>query len=374
MRITMGIRLLFAALFSLFVLHASSSWATTTTKNCPTEPTSNVSIASGVTYAGTNCVLHTADDVDSFVFSASDGDTYQTIVAYQGGTNGTCMALYDPNGNKVFPNTANPNNCTGAGDLVVPQTLTVTGTYTIDLTMQGNGSNGDYGLSLERINPSPSDAQQVTLAHAVTGTLTPPNEQVAYTFYGSTTGTYSVSANYTGGTNGTCVYLYYPGSATAEPTPDQGCTGAGVFQFTFKPPKDGTYLVLLTGDGDGSNADYSFEVSCYVGTCVPPPPTCALKDALTYDASTSTLTMNFTLATPVAATWDAWLVNHNTVTQLWSLSEPITDTAVKLTKTKTDVPKEGVVGVLSTLTVPTNTTTVGGITCSSWVDVSTGKP
>jgi len=373
MRNAIGIRLLLAVLLPLFVLHPSSSWATTTTKNCPTEPAQNVSIASGVTYAGTNCVLHPSD-VDSFAFSANDGDTYQTIVAYQGGYNGTCMALYDPNGTKIFPNSSNPNNCTGNGDLVVSQTLTVTGTYTITLTTQGNGSGGDYALSLERINPFPPDAQQVTLAHAVTGTLVPANEQVAYTFYGSTTGTYLVSANYTGGYNGTCVYLYYAGSATPQPSPDQGCTGNGVFQFTFKPPKNGTYLVLLTGENDGSGGDYSFEVSCYVGNCVPPPPTCVLKDALTYNASTDTLTMNFTLATPVAATWNAWLINHNTATQLWSQSEPVTVNPVKLTKTKTSVPKEGVVGILSTLSVPTTTTTIGGTTCSSWVTVSTGKP
>ena len=262
MRVFRKFALPLAALLCTLLLVPQAAMATGAT-NCPKEPT-QTTIVSGEDYAGTNCVLYTPGDVDSFVFSASNGDTYQIIVAYQGGQNGTCMALYDPNGNKIFPNSGNPNNCTTNGDLVVPQTLTVTGKYTINLTQQGNGSGGDYALSLERINPVPPDAQQVTLAHSVSGTFAPANDQITYTFNGYTTGTYLVSANYTGGQNGTCVSLYYPGSATAQ---DQGCTTSGIYQFTFKPPQNGTYLVLLTGQGNGSGGDYSFEVSCYLGTC-----------------------------------------------------------------------------------------------------------
>jgi len=269
-------RVLPAALFLTILLAPQAALAKAI--NCPKEPKANVPIASGEVYAGTNCVLHTPGDVDSFVFSANGGDTYQIIVAFQGGYNGTCMALYDPNGNEIFPNPGNPNNCTGDGDLVVPQTLTVTGKYKINLTMENNGSGGDYALSLERINPFPPDAQPVTLAHAVKGTLAPANEQITYTFNGFTSGTYMVSANFTGGYNGTCVYLYYPGSATPQAPPDQGCTGDGVFQFTFNPPQNGTYMVLLTGENDGSGGDYSFEVSCYLGTC---PIGTATKTALT---------------------------------------------------------------------------------------------
>ena len=447
-----------ALLFGLLLAPKSALAATT---NCPKEPT-QTTIASGEDYAGANCVLYTPGDVDSFVFSANDGDTYQVIVAYQGGQNGTCMALYDPNGNKIFPNSANPNNCTSGGDLVVPQTLTVTGKYTINLTQQGNGSGGDYALSLERINPFPSDAQQVTLADPVNVTFAPANVQITYTFDGSTTGTYLVSANYTGGQNGTCVYLYYPGSATPQPPPDQGCTSGGVFQLTFNPPQNGTYTVLLTGQGDGSGGDYSFEVSCYLGTCLKEPTTtqltsspnpsadgqavtftavvsssggapadgetvsfkhgttvlgtgklsggkatfsdstltpgattpitavypgdsnfhgstsntvdqvvygpCTLTDSLSYSATSSTLTMKFTVGNIVATTWNAWLTDKNTIQELFSGSQPITNPPAHVTKTTT-LSKEGTVGVLSTITTPT-----GGIFCSSYVQINTGTP
>jgi len=265
MRISNKFALSLTALLFIFLLVPKAAMATGAT-NCPQEP-SQTTIVSGQNYAGANCVLYTPGDVDSFVFSANDGDTYQIIAAFQGGYNGTCLALYDPNGNKIFPTTSNPNNCTGDGDLVVSQTLTVTGNYTINLSQQGNGSGGDYALSLERINPLPPDAQPVTLAKAVSGALAPANQQTTYSFSGFTSGTYLVSVNFTGAYNGTCLYLYYPGSATPQPSPDQGCTGTGVFQFTFTPPQNGTYMVLLTGENDGSGGDYSFEVSCYLGTC-----------------------------------------------------------------------------------------------------------
>ena len=336
--------------------------------NCPKEPATGTPIASGDVYSGSNCELYTADDVDSFVFNANKGDTWRIILAWLGSYPGTCMALYDPNGNNVYPTT-----CTGDGELIASQTLAVTGQYTIVLTMEGDSSDALYALSLERTNPFPPDAQSISVNQAITGTTSPPTSQPTYTFYGVTTGTYKVSASWTGGEAGICEYLYYPGSATAQPAPDQGCSGDGTYSFTFTPPSNATYMVLLDSQGDATGS-YSFEVSCYLGTCTPPPPVCVLKDAPTYNATTGTLTMDFTLATPVAATWDAWLINHNTSTQLWSQSEPITDNPVNLTKTETKVPKEGVLGILSTLTVPTTTTTTGGITCSSWVYVNTGKP
>jgi hypothetical protein len=371
MRVQKRFGLMLAAVVFAVTLMPSMSWASTV-KNCPQEPTSTT-IASGIDYAGTNCVLHTPGDIDSFVFGANNRDTYQIIVAYQGGFNGTCMKLFDPNGKLIFPNSSNPNNCTGNVDLVVSQALTVTGNYTINLSTEGNGSGGDYALSLERINPLPPDAQQLTLRKAVNGTFAPANQQITYTFFGSTTGTYQVSVNYTGGFNGTCVYLYYPGSAMARPAPDQGCTGNGVFQFTFQPPTNGTYMVLLTGEGDGSGGDYSIEVSCFLGTCSSPP--CTLIDAASYNATTSTLTMKFTIGNNLGepAIWNAWLTyadpqgtSLDTMQPLFSVSQPITNPPKVITKTF-GLPKEGTVGILSTLS-----TTKNGIACSSWVQVTTG--
>jgi hypothetical protein len=334
--------------------------------NCPKEPAAGTPIVSGDVYSGSNCELYTPGDVDSFAFNANAGDTWQIIVAYQGGVPGTCMALSDPNGKVIYPST----NCTYNGELVDSQTLTVTGQYTIHLTMQGDSSDGTYALSLERINPFPPDAQPIALAHAIDGTTSPATAQPTYTFYGVTTGTYQVSVSYTGGVAGTCLNLYYPGSAKPQPSPDQGCTYNGTYQFTFTPPKNGTYMVLLDSQGDATG-DYSFEVSCYSGKCtqaVPPP--CTLKDTLTYDSTTDTLTMNFSVGNTekVPVKWNAWLTYQNTIKHLFSVSQPVTNPPASITQ-KISLSPEGTIGVLSTLTTASK-----GIVCSSFPEANTGTP
>lgn len=102
-------------------------------------------------------------------------------------------------------------------------------------------------------------------------------------------------------------------------------------------------------------------------------PACTLKDTATYNATTSTLTMDFTVGNKSAAAWSAWLTYadpqgtyQNTMETLFSVSQPITNPPKSITKT-TSLPKEGTVGVLSTLTTPTK-----GIGCSSWVQINTG--
>jgi hypothetical protein len=103
-------------------------------------------------------------------------------------------------------------------------------------------------------------------------------------------------------------------------------------------------------------------------TAPPPPTTCTLTDAPSYNASTSTLTMKFSVATPTTATWRTWLVSQGGLRALFSQSLATTEPAVAQTKTAS-VAKSGVVGILSTLTTPAS-----GITCSSYVTVNTGKP
>ena len=99
-------------------------------------------------------------------------------------------------------------------------------------------------------------------------------------------------------------------------------------------------------------------------------PCCTLDDTATYDATSSTLTMKFAINTFAAATWNAWLTHQNTIKTLFSVSQPFTENPpLAITKTYTDLPKEGEVGVLSTLTTPTD-----GIVCSSYVQIDTGAP
>jgi len=124
--------------------------------------------------------------------------------------------------------------------------------------------------------------------------------------------------------------------------------------------KAGDTLVFSAGPGGGLQ---NTGISAII-TVVP----CTLKDTLTYDLTTKTLTMNFTVGNNAAATWNAWLTSGNDIKEVFSISQPITKLPVSVTKTTTLSP-EGTVGVLSTLTTPT-----GGIYCSSYVQVNTGTP
>src|SRR6266849_456541 len=105
-----------------------------------------------------------------------------------------------------------------------------------------------------------------------------------------------------------------------------------------------------------------------------PPLPCTLDDTATYDATSGTLTMNFTIGNSIysAATWNAWLTYQASIKSLFSVPQPITNPPQAITETRTGLPKAarvGVIGVLSTLTTPTQ-----GIVCSSWVQTNTGTP
>lgn len=135
-------------------------------------------------------------------------------------------------------------------------------------------------------------------------------------------------------------------------------------------------MVAVQEAGNDGTQTYNFEVSCVVGNRppqVPPqPPPCTLSDALSYNTSSNTLTMNFTVGNNegTTGTWRAWLTYQpDNMTSVVSESFPVTNPPVKKTETYADLPKEGTVGVLSTITTPTK-----GIVCSSWVQINTGTP
>src|ERR1035438_885224 len=242
--------------------------------NCPKEPATNVPIASGVVYAGNNCVLNTPGDVDSFVFSANAGDTYQTTLGYQGGDTNVCLTLYDPQLVKIIPQT-----CTNGDGIAIEKTLTTAGKYVIVITEPtGGGQSVDaYALSLERINPLPPDAKPIMLASVVNGVIAAPTEQNVYTFFGATTGEYEVSITYTGGNINACLYLFDPGPIS--PISSSGCTNGNQFVFDFKPPENATYMVLINGAGNDATVSYNFEVSCLLGNCLLVPTTTKLTSS-----------------------------------------------------------------------------------------------
>jgi hypothetical protein len=349
----------------LFVPRAASAQVT----NCPTEPASNVLIADGEIYTGSNCNLYTTGDIDSFVFSGTNGDTYQLAVAPNGGSNEICMTVFNGTTQIYSSCTYYPN---GTDSVVTDLALTATGTITIDITEQGPSATQNYAVSLERIYPAASNAVGLTKQQeAFTGSLPYLTDSNEWTFNVATTGEYEVTATpASGSTPELCMTVYQPGGASAG----NGCTyypnGTNSVVIDFTPTSNGTSMAFVSVDGNDSTiASYTLEVSCLVGTCpsfVTPPPTPKCADSLSY--SSGTLTMNFTLGIPVASTWNGWLVSGNTTQQLWSTSEAKTEPPAKITKTES-VAASGEVGVLSTLTTPS-----AGITCSDFVTINTGKP
>ena len=357
-----------AALVLVLVLIPSSGWAAVT--NCPTEPKQGVPIVSGETYFGTNCVLNTAVDVDSFTFNASAGDVWSmtTAITTGGYPNNICLALYAPSST-----TAQFFGCSStAGNVfavTTNQTLTVAGAYSIVITETQNLTM-DYGLSLERLNPTPPDGVPLTLGQTLTSALPAPTAQGTYTFYGTTTGLYKITSSMT--TSGyplnLCVALYQPnGSSALSPV----CTSSAgnVFSVTenFTPTQNGTHVLVIYEPVENATVNYNVSVTCLNGMCGTQQK-CSLTDSLSYNKTTGTLTMNFNLGTPAAVTWNGWLTTQNTIQSLFSIAQPITEPPVPITKTTT-VAVSGKVGVLSTLT-----TTTGGITCSAWNLVNTGTP
>jgi hypothetical protein len=342
--------------------------------NCPTEPKQGVPIASGDVFAGTNCTLNTTGDVDSFVFSANKGDIWHFLLSSNNvnfESPNICLTLYSPSAVKIYSAcSATIDNSFG---IQTDQTLTATGTYTIDITEAENGTL-NYGLSLERDYPTPTDGDKIQLTQSVIGTLSPGEDSPAYTFPIVTTGTYQVSATIPNGnftTPNLCINVYSPNGSSAG----TGCTATIDQVFTvnvdFTPTANGTGMVIAypSGSDGGGTVNYSVEISCIAGICKqPPPPNCTLKDAASY--ASGTLTMNFTVGNLSAATWNAWVTSQNTITSLsgFPISQPVTNPPVPITETATLSPS-GTVGVLTTLTTPTK-----GIICSNYTQINTGTP
>jgi IPT/TIG domain len=343
--------------------------------NCPTEPAANTPIALGETFSGSNCNLHTDGDVDSFVFSGTTGETYNVVAAVNGAKPvDMCLTLYSPSAVQIFRGCTSGNSFS----VVADQKLTATGTYTVDLTELSTATL-NYGLSLERLYPFPSDAQLVPkFGQSLAGALTPLTDSDAWTFPSATTGAYRVTATGLSTNSDLCMTVYFSNFTIAG----SGCTSGSpkIIQIDFTPTtaEAGTNMAFLTVDGNDSTHNYDLEVSCEVGTCPlipPPPPPCTLSDAASYNSTTSTLTMKFTVGNNLKAPaiWNAWLTyadlqgtDPDTMQLLFSKSQPITNPPTTSTETYR-LPKEGQVGVLSTLSTPP-----GGIACYSWVRVNTG--
>jgi hypothetical protein len=252
-------------LFALLLLLSSAALAQST--NCPPEPTSGTPIYDGEIYIGANCTLTSPGDVDGFVFSGNNGDTYHIVTAINGSApTNICLTLYDPNGHNIF------SGCTnivyGGYSVVVNQALTVTGSYTVDIT-ETSTATISYALSLERLHPFPPNAQEINLATQYHGDITPITDSNAFTFEGATTGTLQVSATLTGSPQSNlCMDVYFQDGTHVG---TEQCTnivyGGYTIQLSFTPAQNGTYMAFFQVAGNDGTVTYTMEVSCIVGTC-----------------------------------------------------------------------------------------------------------
>jgi hypothetical protein len=381
MRILNNFALPLATLLFGFLLVPQAALAGAT--NCPPEPT-RTTITDGEVFSGSNCIIHAIGDLDEFTFNGNSGETYQLAVALVAPYSlNVCLKLYDPSQKQI--NLA----CTsGATEGVVDQTLAVTGSYTMAIyEVNGNGTQ-NYAVSLERLYPFPPNAQQInTLGKVFNGNIFAPTDTNAWVFSGATTGTYEVTAALSSPfAYNVCVTVYSPTGKLVVPSggTNPACTNGGgsAAEIDFTPTQAGQYMEFLqvAGSQNGTQT-FTLEVSCLLGNCPSPYPPCTLVDAATYNATTSTLTMKFTVGNNLgtSANWSAWLTyadpqgtNLDTMQNLFSVSQPITNPPKAITKTF-GLPKEGTVGVLSTLSTPhLNTAKTEGIACSSWVQINTG--
>ncbi len=271
MRVSTNFTLPLATLLFGLLLVPSAALAGTT--DCPVEPASGTAIATGDAFAGPNCTIYNNGDIDSFVFNANNGDTYQLAVGVNSfAPANICLTLYNPSAVQIF------SGCTNIGypyyqySIVTDQALTATGTYTMVITEASSVHQPpfNYVVSLERVYPFPPNGQQVNLDVRVPGNINLLTDSNAFTFESVTTGTYLVSATLPGNASqNLCLTVFLP---NGTPLPYK-CTNIGYpyYQYTaqvqFTPPENGTSMAFLGVAGNDAIATYNLEVSCVVGTC-----------------------------------------------------------------------------------------------------------
>jgi hypothetical protein len=128
-----------------------------------------------------------------------------------------------------------------------------------------------YGLSVERLEPTPPEAIPLVLGDTVTGAVNPPTAQDSFTFDGITTGTYEITTSLASGSpSNVCMNVYQPnGTSVYGACTCQGCfpVSSSSVQTDVTPTQDGTYLVVVDAAGNDGISDYDLDVACLLGTC-----------------------------------------------------------------------------------------------------------
>ena len=283
--------------------------------------------------------------MNAYNFYGDTAGKYQINVNVTNQSHELCFAVYQPDGTL----TETPLCFAGTNSYSDDVTPTADGTLVVVVWEVGGVGTVNYNVDVScyfgtckettttklTSSPNPSaDGQAVTFTAVVSSSGgTPPNgETVSFKSGTIVLGTGKLSG----------------GKATFS---DSTLTPGATTPVTAVYPGDSNF---------GSSTSNTVEQVVYGA--------CTLIDTLSYNSTSKTLTMKFTVGNIVATTWNAWLADQNTIQELFSSSQPITNPPTSVTKT-TALSPEGTVGVLSTLT-----TTTRGIFCSSYVQINTGTP
>jgi hypothetical protein len=356
------------SLFALLLV-AQPALAAPEGKPCPAEPTRNVRIVSPDVFAGANCIISPATDLDSFQFIGQKGHIYRIAVTLSDEVypKNICLEFYT-GVTKIFGGCSDSYWSVLA--VVTDQTLTADGTHTIVVTESGGDSTIKYGLAIQRIYPIAPDARLIKLDIPLSDEINPPPDMDAFYFYGGVNSLYRITVTIPAGSYpaNLCREVFGPdGKSVSGRTCTDSYWSVNSLNLDLAPPQNGNYQILLTAAGYSRKINYTLNVVCISPFCPPPP--CTLIDRLSYDPAGNKLTMRFLISNVAESKWRTWLVYHDAIKLLWSVQRPVTRGPVEITRTASNLPGVGRAGVLSVLSTPTT-----GITCSTWAQVGTGAP
>jgi len=252
----------------LILAFATHVWADVNQKPCTAEPN-----PTELSYGDlANCSIDSGTDSDLFRFSGQAGDYIEVyLYKYQLPGQG-CFRLIQPNG--AIGTLMCTSNFSVHSMVVQPVRLTVSGTYTIQVT-EGNNQTMPYGVALFRLLPYPSEARPLEVYGGIlSGAITPRGDTDFYTFVGRSGDTISINATKLTQPASICFRVIDPdetiGAATCSPNFSVDSTA----QTTFALTKTGTFAVQIWDGLFDETFSYNLEIQCLAGICPaqPPPP------------------------------------------------------------------------------------------------------
>jgi hypothetical protein len=125
----------------------------------------------------------------------------------------------------------------------------------------------------------------------------------------------------------------------------------------------GTYHIVVTEQFNDGVFNYNLSLTCLSPSCLPTIPTCIVHSTF----GGGTLTLDFTLGTPVPLTWGLRLLTLGQAFQLWSIPlSAIPAPGVNFSLPIPGFPALGTIGFVSTFTAENS------LTCADLKTVDTG--